>query len=99
MPVAAVASPLTVQTYSMFNSGTGEFNYQDSIYTPCTGDDCNTTGALLSGGTGKLTDGVESSVDWNVAGNPEPWDGWFIGETNGSDPVVTFNFASVVRHK
>lgn len=92
----ATASPLTVSTYSMFNGGTGAYNYYDHNYTPCPASDCITTGAPLSGGTGELTDGVTSSTDWNVAGNPEPWVGWDNGQPNGTNPTVTFNFASTV---
>jgi len=95
-PLAGIADViLPVQSYSMFNGGTGSFDYRDFTYLPCPANNCDTTGAALSGGTGKLTDGVSPTVDWDVAGNPEPWVGWERDETNGLNPVVTFNFASV----
>ena len=95
-PYTVSASPLTVSSYSMFNGGTGSFNYWDQNYVPCPFGNCTTTGALLTGGTGELTDGVMSNIDWNVAGNPEPWVGWDTGQPNGLNPIVTFNFASIV---
>lgn len=95
-PHTVSATALTVSSYSMYNGGTGTYNYWDHNYIPCPFGDCDTTGAPLSGGTGELTDGVMSNVDWTVAGNPEPWVGWNTGEPNGLDPIVTFNFASTV---
>lgn len=89
---AAVASSLPVQSYSMYNGGTGAFNYQDTSYTNCVSFDCDTTGAFLSGGTGKLTDGVFSTRDWSD-GPPEAWVGWDVNELNGFDPLVTFYFS------
>jgi hypothetical protein len=90
--VRASASTIAVQSYSMFNGGTGEFNYQDTIYSNCVAGDCDITGAPLSGGTGKLTDGLFSTVDW-TAGPPEAWVGWETPETNGLNPLVTFYFS------
>jgi hypothetical protein len=81
-----------VASYSMFNGGTGAFDYRDTSYVPCPANSCDTTGAFLTGGTGKLTDGVLPSVDWS-AGEPEGWVGWENQETNGSNPTVTFFFS------
>jgi hypothetical protein len=92
--VARADVMLGVTSYSMFNGGVGEFNYEDTSYLPCPGNNCNTIGGALSGGTGKLTDGVDSSNDW-TAGPPEGWVGWETGQANGTDPTVTFNFGSV----
>ena len=92
---SAGAAPLTVSSYSMYNGGTGAFNYQDFTYLPCPGSDCTTTGAALSGGAGKLTDGVPPADSWYQYGQLTPWVGWDVNETNGTDPVVTFNFAGV----
>jgi hypothetical protein len=92
---SAVAAPLTVSSYSMFNGGTGSFNYQDFTYLPCPGADCVTTGAPLSGGAGKLTDGVSPPLSWYQYGQDTPWVGWDNGEPNGGNPLVTFNFAGV----
>jgi hypothetical protein len=93
-PLVAGASTIPVSSYSMFNGGTGAFNYQDTTYLPCPAGDCDTTGAPLSGGTGKLTDGVSPTTDW-TAGNPEPWVGWATNQTNGLDPTVTFFFSGL----
>jgi hypothetical protein len=96
-PIAASAgaAPLTVSSYSMFNGGTGSFDYRDFTYLPCPGDNCGTTGAFLSGGVGKLTDGVSPALSWYQYGQNTPWVGWSTDETNGTDPVVTFNFVGV----
>jgi hypothetical protein len=89
---SASGSTIAVQSYSMYNGGTGTYNYQDTIYSNCVAGDCDITGAPLSGGTGKLTDGVFSTVDWS-AGPPEAWVGWETTETNGLNPLVTFFFS------
>lgn len=85
---------LPVTSYSMFNGGASTYDYRDTSYLPCPLNNCDTTGALLTGGTGKLTDGVIPTIDW-TAGNPEGWVGWDNEETNGSNPVVTFNFGAL----
>jgi hypothetical protein len=95
-PVGAGAAPLTVSSYSMYNGGTGSYNYQDFTYLPCPGNDCNTTSAPLSGGTGKLTDGVSPALSWYQYGENTPWVGWYEGYPNETNPNVTFNFAGSV---
>lgn len=91
-PLMAVADGvIPVASYSMYNGGTGEFNYWDSTYLPCPSNNCTTTGASLSGGTGQLTNGIDSTRDWNL-GYPEQWVGWDENETNGANPLVTFFF-------
>jgi hypothetical protein len=92
----ANASSLTVVSYSMPNGGTGSFNYQDFTYLPCPASDCTTTGASLSGGTGKLTDGISPTTDWDAEGTNTQWVGWDTSEAGGTDPLVTFNFATTV---
>ena len=62
--VPVSATQLTVSSYSMNNGATGGFDYHDFTYLPCPGNNCNITGAYLSGGTGKLTDGVSPSLNW-----------------------------------
>jgi len=89
----ASAAPLAVSSYSMANGGTGAYNYQDFSYTPCPGGDCIITGAPLSGGVGKLTDGVSPTGNWYAYGDATPWVGWYSGYPGGADPTVTFNFA------
>ena len=96
VPAGWSEAPLTVSSYSTYNGGTGSFNYQDFTYSNCVASDCNTTGAFLSGGTGKLTDGVSPVNSWYEYGTPTPWVGWDTQETNGTDPTVTFNFANSV---
>ena len=92
----ASAAPLTVQSYSMPNGGTGSFDYRDFSYSNCVANDCNITGAALSGGVGKLTDGVSPAGNWNAYGQNTPWVGWYTGYTGGTNPDITFNFASPV---
>ena len=78
----------------MPNGATGAFNYRDFTYVPCNGA-CDSTGAALSGGAGKLTNGISPTLDWNQEGNSTSWVGW--DATQGlSNPVVTFLFPGVV---
>lgn len=93
---SAVAGPLTVANYSMYNGGEGAFNYWDFTYLPCPGGDCTTTSAPLSGGTGLLTDGTPPTLNWGDPGGYAQWVGWYTGYTNETDPTITFNFASTV---
>ena len=93
--VSAVAGSLTVANYSMYNGAAATYTYWDSTYLPCTGGDCTTTGAFLSGGKGLLTDGTVPTLNWNNGGSAQ-WVGWYIGFTNENDPTITFNFASTV---
>ena len=92
-PVTALASGIPVTSYSMPNGGTGEFIYQDTTYSNCVASDCTTTGAALSGGTGRLTNGVIPTTDWYTSSNSAGWIGWDSGELNGANPTITFNFA------
>jgi len=87
---------LNVTSYSMYNGGRGGFIYQDTGYLPCVANDCTTTGAFLSGGTGQLTNGNDPSSNWDAGQGPsgDYWIGWDTAETNGTDPVVTFNFGA-----
>ena len=93
VPVSALASALTVTSYSMPNGGTGSYIYQDTTYSDCVASDCTTTGAALSGGTGRLTNGVIPTADWNAGANSSGWIGWSSGEINGTNPTITFHFA------
>lgn len=87
----AHAAPLTVSSYSMPNGDHSTFDYRDSAYVPCSGI-CDTSGAFLSGGTGKLTDGISPSLSWYQYGEVTPWVGWWEGSPNGLNPTVTFYF-------
>jgi len=79
----------------MANGATGTFTYQDFTYSNCVANDCNTTGAALSGGTGKLTDGVSPATDWNQEGQNTLWVGWDSSQ-GLLNPTVTFFFGSTV---
>ncbi len=94
LPVAA--APLAPTSYSMPNgdgqASGGTYNYWDRNYTG-TGS-TTTDGAALSGGLGKLTDGVVSTQPWYLVSNNAgtgDYVGWYSPVT--LDPVLTFNFA------
>ncbi|MFN0102777.1 MAG: hypothetical protein ACKV2U_11885 [Bryobacteraceae bacterium] len=89
-----LAAPLTVSSYTMLNGAQGSFNYRDFTYTPCAGI-CDTTGAPLSGGTGKLTDGISPVLDWYQQGQNTQWVGWDSAQ-GLLNPVVTFFFSQSV---
>ncbi len=93
--VDAGAAVLPVTSYSMYNGAHGSYDYRDFTYVPCNSV-CDVTGAALSGGTGKLTDGVSPALSWYQYGELTPWVGWETGVPNNSNPTVTFNFASTV---
>lgn len=95
-PAAAVAAPLAVSSYTMYNGATGSFNYRDFTYLPCAGSVCDTTGAALTGGTGKLTDGISPNLSWYQYGDLTPWVGWDRNQLQGNNPTVTFNFGKTV---
>ena len=92
-PVSALATALTVTSYTIPNGGTGAYDYQDTTYSNCPASDCTTTGAILSGGKGRLTNGIIPTTDWYIDSNSAGWIGWSIGEPNGTNPTTTFNFA------
>lgn len=93
---AAFAAPLTVTSYDMPNGDgqahSGTYNYWDATYTGSGNPTLDRS--PLSGGTGKLTDGLISTQPWyvvsNVSGTGE-YVGWHT-----SNPTITFHFASSV---
>ncbi len=96
LPVLLLASlcwgaPVLSTGYDMLNGETGSWLYRDEIYLPCPGGACTTSQAPLSGGSGKLTDGVIPAFSWNgfpvPTSTPVPWVGWV-----NIDPTITFNF-------
>lgn len=96
----AQSAPLTVNSYDLPNgqgvASGGSWNYWDKSYT---GSGSTTTdGALLSGGTGDLTDGLITSQNWfsveNSAGTG-PYVGWRSGYT--TNPVVRFDFGGTAQ--
>jgi PEP-CTERM motif-containing protein len=91
---ACFAAQIPVASYSMLNGAEGGFDYHDFTYVPCNGN-CGVTGAPLSGGTGKLTDGVSPTTSWDQEGVLTQWVGW---DSNQGllDPTVTFLFGNSV---
>jgi hypothetical protein len=95
---AHAGSLLSVSSYDMPNgygqAHGGTYNYWDAGYSNCVASNCTTDGAYLSGGLGKLTDGVIATQPWydvsNDVGTGE-YVGWEIVE-----PTTDFNFASSV---
>jgi hypothetical protein len=93
----AVAAPVAALSYAMPNgdgvSSGGSFNYWDGIYNGS--GSTNVDGAALSGGVGKLTDGIVSSSRWdavsNLTGTGE-YVGWVTRNT--LNPTIVFSFAS-----
>jgi hypothetical protein len=92
---AEASSLLTVTTYDMPNGdGTahgGAFNYWDTGYSNCVANDCmidGLSGSNLSGGVGRLTDGVIATDPFYMA--PSEYVGWL------ENPTIVFNFASNV---
>jgi hypothetical protein len=92
----AQGAPVFATTYDMPNgdgqASGGSLNYWDRNYS---GSGSTTTdGAPLSGGLGKLTDGVASTQPWylvsNAAGTGE-YVGWLWRVT--PNPLITFSFA------
>lgn len=110
--VIAQAVQITPSSYNMPNgdgvASYGEYNYWDTSYT---GSGSTTTdGASLSGGLGKLTNGVIATHDWEylVSSGPPPQyatlesaagTGPYVGWVRGinSNPTIVFNFANPVN--
>lgn len=105
----AFAGQIFASSYSMpngfYNTISGTFyDFEDTIYTPCplgVGHCTDAThvadiGAALSGGLGKLTDGITSNLSYTSQGTSTPtYVGWFPNATyNGVDPTVSFYFGA-----
>lgn len=90
----AAAAPIAVSSYTMNNGNTATFNYRDFSYVPCNGV-CDVSGAALSGGTGKLTDGLSPNSDWDQEGQLTSWVGWDSFQPGATNPSIVFNFGSV----
>jgi hypothetical protein len=94
----AEASSIVVTSYDMAN-GDGQaqggwLNYWDATYSNCAANDCTTdglSGSILSGGLGKLTDGVIATQPWydvsDAAGTGQ-YVGWL-----SLNPTIDFNFS------
>lgn len=94
MLFAAVASPAALAgqlvaptSYDMLNGEIGAASFLDDTYSGA--GDPTTPGAALSGGLGRLTDGVWTSSNWFDA--PGVYVGW-----GAITPVITFHFASQI---
>jgi hypothetical protein len=74
----ASASPAIV-SYDLLNGNIGAYGYLDRSYTGGTGDP-NAVNATLSGGHGKLTDGVVATDRWDVDGydGTNSYVGWYM---------------------
>ena len=98
---ASHAAQIAVSTYDMSNGDGnvhgGTYNYWDANYT---GSGATTTdglsGSTLSGGTGKLTDGVISTSPWSAVSN-EAGTGEYVGWLDANPATITFHFASNVN--
>ena len=94
----AHAGQLAVSSYDMTNGDGqahgGTYNYWDAGYT---GSGAATTdglsGSTLSGGTGKLTDGVIATDPWYDVSN-DAGTGQWVGWLNPNAPTITFHFAA-----
>jgi hypothetical protein len=91
-----LAAPLTVTSYDMPNGDGqahgGTYNYWDATYSGAGNPTVDRS--PLSGGTGKLTDGVIAAQDWYLISN-NAGTGQYVGWYNTS-PTITFHFASSV---
>jgi hypothetical protein len=90
----AQAVPVFATTYDMPNgngqASGGSLNYWDRNYS---GSGSTTIdGAPLSGGLGKLTDGVASTQPWYLVSN-DAGTGEYVGWYRTLNPLITFNFA------
>ena len=89
------AGTVTATGYDLDHNGyTGTFYYEDTQYTNCPAASCTTQDVALSGGTGKLLDGVAPALPFNFYPtfsdpNANPYDGWSYIFHN---PTITFHF-------
>ena len=102
----AQAVQIVPSSYSMPNgdghASGGEYNYWDTNYGgPGSTGSTTTDGAYLSGGLGKLTDGVIATQDWEymTASGYETLEsaagtGPYVGWTDMTNPTIVFNFAN-----
>lgn len=95
-PWSVSAAPVNPTSYSMPNgdgqASGGSVNYWDRNYTGA--GSTTTDGAALSGGLGKLTDGVISTTQWDLVSNGAgtgEYVGWYAVHT--LNPLITFSFS------
>lgn len=84
----SLAAPIIPSSYDMPNGMTGTWSYHDISYNGA--GNRSVDGAMLTGGTGQLTDGVIPGVSWHI--DYTPYVGWlnFV-------PVITFHFDQPYR--
>lgn len=91
----AFATSIAPVSYDMINGGGqasgGSYNYWDRNYSGL--GSTTTDGAYLSGGLGKLTDGIVATGRWDVTANVAGT-GDYVGWRDGAqtDPLITFHF-------
>jgi hypothetical protein len=86
MPLLAQGS-LAVESYTMRNGSTGSWAYWDRPYNA--GANQAVSNSLLTGGRGKLTDGVVATQNWNLVSNAQgtgEYVGWGGAGTTGINP-------------
>lgn len=97
---SVLAAPLAPTSYAMPNgdgqASGGSFNYWDAPYAPSSANN-TVDGAALSGGLGKLTDGVVATLRWDFVSN-DAGTGQYVGwlRRTTPDPLISFNFAGNV---
>jgi hypothetical protein len=84
----AAAGNVVPTSYDMRNGETGTFTYWDDSYNGS--GSTTTSGDLLSGGLGDLTDGVIATQNWHQT--PGPYVGW-----DTITPTITFKFGGEVQ--
>lgn len=95
-PSEVMAANIVPTSYSMPNGDgqahNGSYNYWDANYSGS--GSTNIDGAALSGGLGKLTDGIVSTSFWQIVSN-NAGTGEYVGwlSSNTLNPVITFNFS------
>ncbi len=101
--VAAQASPIAVTSYDMSNGDGqahgGSYNYWDTSYSGAASAGATNidgqSGNTLSGGTGKLTDGVIATSSWYDVSNGAGT-GPYVGWLSPTSTTITFHFGGVV---
>lgn len=93
---SAQAELLTVDRYDTFNGDNGSYTYIDDDYTG-SGDPL-LVGGWLSGGVGKLTDGVIASDSWYVSEqrNNVDTNGSYLGWVTHQQVSITFYFNQLI---
>jgi hypothetical protein len=89
----AGAAPVTILSYDMINGNNGKYDYFDEAYT---GGGGLVENGPLTGGLGKLTDGLIGTTRFDADEFLEPVsEGHYVGWSNQEvdTPTITFNLA------